>query len=192
MASSRIPFTTIADLLRRAETAGLKWPLPPGLDDDALEALLYKKHEPPAGPRPLPDFKEVKKELHKPGVTLMLLWLEYREIYPEGYSYSQFCEHYRTCRKHLDVVMRQEHKAGEKLFVDFPGDRLPIYDPASGEVDFEAEIFVAVLGASSFVHAGAISSQQLDDWVIAHVRTFEALEFDVLNALSDKRATQRA
>jgi transposase len=174
-ASLNIPFTTVGDLLRRAEAAGLKWPLPVGLDDDGLEALLYKKNEPPAGRRPLPEFKEVKRELHKPGVTLMLLWLEYRETYSEGYSYSQFCEHYRTWRKHVDVVMRQEHKAGEKLFVDFPGDRLPIYDPDTGEVDFEAEVFVAVLGASSFVHAGAIASQQLDDWVIAHVRTFEAI-----------------
>ena len=174
-ASLNIPFTTVGDLLRRAEAAGLKWPLPTGLDDDGLEALLYKKNEPLAGRRPLPEFKEVKRELHKPGVTLMLLWLEYRETYPEGYSYSQFCEHYRTWRKHVDVVMRQEHKAGEKLFVDFPGDRLPIYDPDTGKVAFEAEVFVAVLGASSFVHAGAIASQQLDDWVIAHVRTFEAI-----------------
>jgi transposase len=174
-ASLKIPLTTVGDLVRRAEDAGLKWPLPPELDDEALDALLYKKIEPPAGPRPLPDWKEVNKELHRPGVTLMLLWLEYRETYPDGYAYSQFCEHYRSWQRRVDVVMRQEHKAGEKLFVDFPGDRLPIYDERTGEIDFEAEIFVAVLGASSFVHAGAIRSQQLDDWVIAHVRTFEAL-----------------
>ena len=174
-ASLNIPFTTAGDLLRRAEAAGIKWPIPPGLDDAALEALLYKRAEPPAGARALPEWKEAQKELHKPGVTLMLLWLEYRETYPEGYSYSQFCEHYRSWRKRVDVVMRQEHKAGEKLFVDFPGDKLPIYDAKSGILDFEAEVFVAVLGASSYVYAGAISSQQIDDWVLAHIRTFEAL-----------------
>jgi transposase len=115
------------------------------------------------------------KELRRPGVTLMLLWFEYRETYPEGYAYSQFCVHYKTWRKHLDVVMRQEHKAGEKLFVDFPGETLPIYDAESGEVAFEAELFVAVLGASSYLFAGAVASQQLEDWVIAHIRTFEFL-----------------
>jgi transposase len=173
--SLQIPFTTVGDQVRRAEAAGLKWPLPADLDDEALNALLFKAAELPAGPRPLPEFNKLHKELRRPGVTLMLLWLEYREIYPDGYAYSQFCEHYRSWRKHLDVVMRQEHKAGEKLFVDFPGDKFPIYDADTGEVSIEAELFVAVLGASSYLYAGAIASQKLDDWVSAHVRTFEFL-----------------
>ena len=91
-------------------------------------------------------------------MTLMLLWFEYRESFPDGYAYSQFCEHYRRWRRHLDVVMRQSHKAGEKLFVDFPGDKIPIYDPTTWEIAFEAELFVSVLGASSYLYAEAVRS----------------------------------
>src|SRR5205823_11364301 len=91
------------------------------------------------------------------------------------YSYPQFCLHYRTFQRHLDLPMRQEHRAGEKLFVDFPGAVLSIYDRRSGAVAFEAELFVAVLGASSFLHAEAVASQGLEHWVGAHVHAFEAL-----------------
>ena len=111
----------------------------------------------------------------------MLLWLEYRETYPEGYAYSQFCEHYRTWRKHVDVVMRQEHKAGEKLFVDFPGDSIPIYDPDTGEVAFEAELFVAVLGASSFLlRRGDClpAARRLGDRPRPHLRGYRRLPGD--------------
>jgi transposase len=122
----------------------------------------------------LPDWAKVHVELRRPGVTLTLLWLEHREEFPDGYSYSQFCAHYRRWQRHIDVVMRQEHKAGEKLFVDFPGRRIPIYDDA-GAVAFEAELFVAVLGASSYLYAEALRSQELMHWVAAHVHAFEAL-----------------
>jgi transposase len=121
-----VPFTTVGDHLRRAEGAGLGWPLPDELDDVALEALLFPKGPAPEPTRPLPDWKHVHRELKGMGVTLMLLWLEYREGHPEGYSYSQFCLHYRAFQRRIDVPMRQEHRAGEKLFVDFPGQRLPI------------------------------------------------------------------
>jgi transposase len=170
-----VPFTTVGDHLRRAERAGLGWPLPAGLDDTALEALLFPKGPVPEPNRPLPDWNRVHRELRRPGVTLMLLWHEYREDHPDGYSYSQFCLHYRAFQRHLDLPMRQEHRAGEKLFVDFPGARLAIYDRRSGAVAFEAELFVAVLGASNFLHAEAVRSQGLEHWIGAHVHTFEAL-----------------
>lgn len=170
-----VPFTTVADHLRRAREAGLGWPLPEGLDDAALEALLFRKElAPPTEARPLPDWEYIHRELRRPAVTLMLLWLEYKECHPEdGYSYSQFCHHYRLWQRHLDLVMRQEHRAGEKLFVDFPGQRLPIYDRRTNAVAFEAELFVAVLGASNYLYAEAVPSQELAHWVGAHVHAFE-------------------
>jgi transposase len=123
--SLQVPFTTVGDHVRRAKAAGLGWPLPEGLDDDALEALLFSSAAPlPAAARRLPDWKKVHVEL-RPHVTLMLLWLEHKEAFPDSYAYSQFCEHYKRWRRQVDVVMRQEHKAGEKLFVDFPGPAAP-------------------------------------------------------------------
>ncbi len=174
-ASLQMPFTTVGDHLRRAKAAGLTWPLPEGLDDDALEALLFSTEAPPTVVRPLPEWAKVHVELRRPHVTLMLLWLEHREAFPEAHAYSQFCELYRRWRRHVDVVMRQDHKAGEKLFVDFPGHRIPIYDERTGELAFEAELFVAVLGASSYLYAEAVRSQELLHWVSAHVHAFEAL-----------------
>ena len=169
-----VPFTTVADHLRRARKAGLGWPLPDGLDDAALEVLLFRKEPaPPTEARPLPEWEYVHRELRRPAVTLMLLWLEYKECHPEdGYSYSQFCHHYRGWQRHLDLVMRQEHRAGEKLFVDFPGQRLPIYDGRTNAVAFEAELFVAVLGASNYLYAEAVPSQELAHWIGAHVLEF--------------------
>jgi transposase len=122
----------------------------------------------------VPDWRYVHRELKRKGVTLMLLWHEYRETHPDGYSYSQFCAHYRVFQRHLDLPMRQEHRAGEKLFVDFPGQRLAIYDRRSGEVRLEAELFVAVLGASNYLFAEVVPSQGLEHWVNAHVHAFEA------------------
>jgi len=174
-ASVQMPFTTVGDHVRRARAAGVSWPLPDGLDDDGLEALLFASAAPSAEPRPLPEWQKVHAELRRPGVTLMLLWLEYRESFPDGYAYSQFCAHYRRWQRHIDVVMRQEHKAGEKLFVDFPGRRIPIYDARTGELALEAELFVAVLGASSYLYAEALASQELMHWVTAHVHAFEWL-----------------
>ncbi len=165
--------TTVQDCLRRAKEAALSWPLPDELDDDALEALLYPRR---AGgeERPAPDFEHVKGELAKDGVTLMLCWIEYRESHPDGYGYSQFCELYRRFEKALDLPMRQSHKAGERCFTDFSGSKIPLYDRATGERCGEAELFVAVLGASSYVYAEALPSQELIHWTSAHVHAFEA------------------
>ena len=170
-----VPFTTVGDHVRRAQRAGVSWPLPADVDDVALEALLFPRGPAPAWNRPLPDWSEVHRELRRPGVTLMLVWHEYRAAHPDGYGYSQFCAHYRAFAGRLDLPMRQEHRAGEKLFVDFPGDRLAIYDRRSGEVAFNAELFVAVMGASNFLYAEAVASQRLEHWVGAHVHCFEAL-----------------
>jgi transposase len=175
-ASLQIPFTTVADHVKRASAAGLGWPLPEGMDDDALEDRLFASAAPKTGTRPTPDWAKIHRELRRPHVTLMLLWFEYKETFPDGYEYSQFCVHYRRWRRHLDVVMRQEHKAGEKLFVDFPGQRIPIYDERTRAVVFEAELFVAVLGASSYLYAEALRSQELLHWISAHCHAFEFIE----------------
>ena len=128
--SLAIPHTTVADYVRRARVAGIdSWPLPEELsDDDALETRLFGPIASAPRARPEPDFATMKRELAKKGMTLMLLWVEHKELHPDGYEYSQFCQLYRTWRKKLDVTMRQDHKAGEKMFVDFPGLTIPIYD----------------------------------------------------------------
>lgn len=167
-----VPLTTVADQLYRAAAAGLSWPLPEDLDDAALEALLFKP-VPAASTRPLPDWNRVHQELKRPEVTLALLWVEYKEQNPEGYQYSQFCEHYRRWQRQLDLVLRHEHRAGKKLFVDFAGKRIPIYEPGSERVVLEAEVLVAVLSASNYTYAEALPSQELPHWIAGHVHAFE-------------------
>lgn len=174
-AATGLPYTTVSDHLARAARAGLGWPLPDGLDDAQLEARLFAKAEPPpAASRPLPDWALVHRELRRKGVTLQLLHMEYKERQPDGYQYTQFCRHYRAWQRRLDVVMRQEHRAGEKLFVDFAGQTIPITDPRTGEIR-QAQLFVAVLGASSYTYAEATPSQELPHWIAAHVHAFAHL-----------------
>lgn len=169
-----MPYATAADHLARARRAGLGWPLPDGLDDAQLETRLFvpASARPPTELRPLPDWPLIHRELHRKGVTLQLLWLEYRERQPDGFGYSWFCQTYRRWAGRLDLVMRQEHRAGEKLFVDFAGMTVPIVDPDTGEV-WQAELFVAVLGASSYTYAEALPSQALPHWISAHVHAFD-------------------
>jgi transposase len=174
-ASAGVPFTTVSDYVGRAVAAGLSWPLPDGLDDAGLEVLLYPPAVPSGAARPTPDFGRVHRELRRKNVTLQLLWLEYREAHPDGYGYSQFANLYRQWRGGIDVTMRQVHKAGEKLFVDFPGETIPVFEPGTGEISVRAELFVAVLGASSWLYAEAFPSQELLYWVTAHVHCFEAM-----------------
>ena len=171
----RLPASTVNDYVRLALEAGLGWPLPEGLDDVELEQLLFSTQPTTRSKRPLPDWKYIRDELTKPGVTKWLLWEEYRQSYPDGYGYSQFCQLYRDWSKSLDVVMRQTHRAGEKLFVDYAGDTIPIYDALTDEVVFQAELFVAALGASSYIYSEATASQGLSDWISSHVSTFEFL-----------------
>ena len=167
--------TTVGDYLRRAEAAGLGWPLPDSLTDQQLYHQLF----PPVVPvspseRLIPDCTNLHTELKRKGVTLMLLWEEYQAEHPQGYRYSHFCELYRRWARTLKLSMRQIHKAGEKLFVDYAGQSLPIINPQTGEIS-AAQIFVAVLGASSYTFAEATLSQNLSDWLGSHRRAFEFL-----------------
>jgi transposase len=165
----------VDEYLRRAEEAGLSWPLPADLDDGALERLLFPAAPTlPAQVRGLPDWSTINRELKRKGVTLFLLWQEYRESHPQGYQYSWFCECYRAWQGQLDVVMRQDHRAGEKLFVDYAGQTVPVVDRFSGEIR-EAQIFVAVLGASNYTYAEATWTQGLPDWIGSHQRCFQYL-----------------
>ncbi len=166
--------STVAEYLRRAEAAGISWPLPPGWTDAQLQGLLFPLPRPSSIARPLPDWAEVHRELKarkRTGVTLQLLWVEYKEREPDGLQYSQFCELYRRWRGRLDLVLRQEHVPGEKVFVDFAGQTVPVVNRTTGEIR-AAEIFVGVLGASNFTYAEACWSQELPQWVGAHVRMF--------------------
>ena len=170
--SVKVARTTVRRIRRRAEAAGLGWPLPEDLTESALEDLLFPPHPPPGVyPRPIPDWKYIHAELRRDGVTLQLLWLEYKEAHPDGFQYSRFCDLFRQWKDCLDPVLRQEHKAGEKTFVDYAGQTVPVVDPETGEVR-EAQIFVGVLGASNFTFAEATWTQSLADWTASHVRMF--------------------
>ena len=169
--SCSIGRTTVRDYLSRASAAGLSWPLPSGLDEAAVERLLFPPAPPSGSSRPLPDWSEVNAELRKKGVTLELLWEEYKSVYPEGYQYSRFCELYRDWRGRLKPWMRQDHRAGEKLFVDYAGQTVDVVDALTGEVR-EAQVFVAVLGASNYTFCEATWSQTLPDWIGSHERAF--------------------
>ncbi|MEJ2755833.1 MAG: IS21 family transposase [Gammaproteobacteria bacterium] len=166
---------TVSEYLRRAQEAGLSWPLPNDINDAQLEHALFRP--PPDLPpedRGIPDWSRINKELRRKHVTLFLLWQEYRQAHPDGYQYSWFCDHYRTWQGKRDVVMRQDHKAGEKLFVDYAGQKVSIIDRVTGEIK-EAEIFVAVMGASNYTFAEATWTQRLPDWIGSHVRAFNYL-----------------
>lgn len=164
--------STIAEYLRRAAEAGIVWPLPDGLDDAALERLLFKFKQTPAAGGPIPDLRYIHTELKKPGVTLSLLWEEYLADNPDGYRYTQFCHHYRQFRGKLNLCMRQVHRAGEKMFVDFAGQTVPVVDSRTGEIR-DSQIFIAALGASNYTFAHAVWSQELENWVACHTRAFE-------------------
>ena len=173
--SISIGATTVLDYQRRADRAGVSWPLPEDWDDARLERELFEDAEPPvaSAQRPLPDWAWVHAELKRKHVTLMLLWQEYKAEHPaEGLQYSQFCERYRQWAKTLKVWMRQEHRAGEKLFADYSGDGIPWVDTQTGEVH-TAQLFVAVLGASNYTFARATRTQKLRDWLDAQVHALE-------------------
>jgi transposase len=167
--------STVADYLYRAEKAGLSWPLPEELTDWELEQRLFSPQTAaPFSIKPLPDFDYIYQELkaHKKfNLTLDLLWREYKEQHPDGYQYSQFCEHYRRRRDKLDYCMRQDHRGGEKLFVDY-GEGLSLVDPKGG-APIPTELFVAVWGASNYTYVEATLTQQLPDWIGSHTRAFQ-------------------
>lgn len=166
--------TTVGEYLELADKAGLDWAAISSLDDVALKQMLLPEEAPPTPRRPQPDFAAIQQELKRKGVTLQLLWEEYRAVHPDGYGRTQFFERYRAYAKTLDPVMRFIHKAGEKLFVDFSGDRPRYVNQDTGEV-VEAELFVAVMGASDLIFAVATPNQQIPNWLKAHVAAFEYL-----------------
>jgi len=172
---SSVGRTAVRDYLRRAKKAGVGWPLPEGLSAEKLEALLFPPSlAPPAAERAAPDCEGIYNELRdhkKLNLTLSQLWLEYKDDHPDGYQYTQFCEYYKRWRKKLDYCMRQEHRAGEKLFVDYC-DGLSIVNPKTGEL-IATQLFVAVWGASNFTYAEASLSQTLPCWIGSHVRAFD-------------------
>jgi transposase len=170
--SLNISISTVAGYLTRAKAAGISWPLPFDLTEQALYDKLFLPVNAAKAERPHPDWEAVHRELHKKGMTLQLLWREYRDQHPLGFGYSQFCYYYQRYAKAIAPVMRQVHKAGEKTFVDYAGMKMPWFDPATGEI-YEAEIFVGCLGASQFIFAEATATQQLPDWIQSHVRMFE-------------------
>jgi transposase len=171
--SLNIGKTSVSIYLTRAKTAGVTWPLPEDMSEEDLFKKLYlpslsnnKKN------RPLPDWEWVAREIRKKGVTLQLLWREYREPHPTGLSYTQFCERYRAYVKSTSPIMRQIHKAGEKTFVDYAGHTVPWIDSTTGEIH-EAQIFVGSLGASQFTFAEATATQSLPDWIQSHTHMWE-------------------
>jgi transposase len=171
--STGISAATAASYVTRARAADLSWPLDESLDDTALDRLLFPKPAPSGDTRPLPDWAYIHTELRRQSVTKMLLWEEYKRDNPGGYQLSRFYELYVEWSGKVDLVMRQEHRAGEKLFVDYAGQTVPIIDRRTGEILFEAQIFVAVMGASNYAYAEATRTQTLPDWIGAHVRTFK-------------------
>ena len=166
--------STVRETLRRFEASGVDWPLPPELTDGALEVRLYGVAGTKQGHRRRaePDWAAINRELKRKHVTLQILWDEYIELHPDGYRYSRFCELYRSWEARLPVTMRQTHLGGDRMFVDYAGDTVPVVvNRLTGEIR-EAHIFVAVMGASSLSFAWASWTESLPDWVDAHVRAF--------------------
>lgn len=170
--SCGLPTSTVGDYLHRAGSAGLSWPLPEGMSDPQLWERLMSSAGSPGGvpAKPLPDWPVVHEQLRRKGVTLQLLWQEYRQSHPEGYRYSRFCELYERWAGTLEPVLRQVHEPGQKLFVDWAGQKVPIHQ-ADGTV-MEASLFVAVLGASNKAYAAAFDNEQLANWIAAHAQAF--------------------
>jgi transposase len=173
--SCNISRPCVAQYLTKAAAAGICWPLPEVLDDRALERRLYPparvKPEQYLRNRPDPDMPHIHKELRNKHVTLQLLWQEYKDIHPDGLQYSAFCDRYRRWAQKLSVTLRNEYKAGDKLFIDYAGPTIPIVDAVTGEAK-PAHLFVAVLGASNYTFVEAVFSQDLASWIGSHVRTF--------------------
>jgi len=169
-----IGYGTVVEYLNRAQQAGLGWPIPAGLTERDLGRKLFPTQAVTGQRRFVePDFPAVCQELKRKGVTKLLLWQEYRQCHPDdGYSYAQFCHRYRVWLGCQQRSMRQVHRAGEKLFVDYCGPTLAIVNPDTGEFR-QAQIFVAVLGASNYTFACASWSQKQADWLNAHVKAFE-------------------
>ena len=173
--SCQVSRSTVANYLMRAQAAGFSWPEVAALTDTRIEERLFPvKPVPSSVKRPEPDYEHIHNELRtyrKLNLTLIQLWLEYKEDHPDGYQYSQFCDRYRHWKGKLDYYMRQEHRYGEKVFIDF-SDGLSILDLATGEL-LLTQLFLAVWGASNYTYTEATLSQTLPEWIGAHQRALE-------------------
>jgi transposase len=165
--------TSVGDCLRRFAVCGLTWPLPVGTTDESLESRLYPAPIDHGHSRHRPIWQYIHSELKKKSVTKMLLWQEYKGTHPDGYQYTQFCTYYREWTKSADLVFRNVHKAGEKVFIDYAGQTMPIWNAQTGECK-HAQIFLGVLGASNFTFAEATWTQSIPDWLASHKRMFAA------------------
>ena len=162
---------TVQIYFHRFEASGLKWPLPDNMSDEDLERKLFSEHKVKSSARELLNYEYLCQEIKKPNVTLALLWEEYKQDYPDGYQYSQFCELFRRYRKTLNYSMRQDHKAGEKTFVDF-GEGLKLVDPRTGEL-IPTKLFVSVWGASTLTFAKASLGEDISNWIDVNVSALE-------------------
>jgi transposase len=165
--------STVANYLSKTKSAGLKWPLDENLSDTDIYNRMYKSRGNGSGiKRNMPPMEYIHNELKKKGVTLQLLWYEYKQNNPAGYQFSYFCELYQKWAKKLDIALRQRHNAGEKLFIDYAGQTVPVHDPETGKIT-DAQIFIAVLGASNYTFVEATPSQALPYWIKSHIHAFE-------------------
>ena len=170
--SCGLPSSTVGDYLKRAEAAGIRWPLPEGQDEKQwVDRLMVTAPAETERSAALPDWPAIHQELRRQSVTLALLWKEYRQGHPEGYGYSRFCELYQRWAGTLDPVLRQHHLPGEKMFVDWAGQTVPIHQANDGSVS-AAHLFVAVLGASNKTYAEAFANEQLPAWITAHCHAY--------------------
>jgi transposase len=165
--------STVSEIASYARAAGVDWAQAQALSDQELQARLYKPPVARASRHLEPDFAHIHRELRRPGVTLQLLWEEYQQQHAgQAYKYSAYCEKYQAWSRQLKRSMRQTHEAGDKLFVDYAGQSVPIVDASTGEIT-QAQIFVAVLGASNYTYACATASQKAADWVASIIDTLE-------------------
>jgi transposase len=162
--SCSVARSTVATYLSMTKRAGLQWPAPDNLSDTEIYNLVFKNRDTkPLNKRQIPSMEYSHNELKKKGVTLQLLWYEYKQNNPDGYQFSYFYELYQNWVKRLDISLRQRHRAGEKLFIDYAGQTVPIHDPETGKAT-QAQIFIAILGASNYTFVEATLSQSLPHW----------------------------
>ncbi|WP_182506051.1 IS21 family transposase [Brucella anthropi] len=162
----RMGKTTVSTYLYRAREAGLcSWPLPVAYDDDAhLEKVVFKRTGRPPRDTQAPDFAYVARELKRKGVTLTLLWQEYRAVHPNGYGFTWFATRFAAFERKTSATYRNRHEAGATMQTDYAGQTVPIVNPQTGEVR-QVQIFVAVLPASNLTFSYASLSQKLPDWI---------------------------
>ncbi len=171
--SCGVSHVTVWAYLKQVKERGLSWTDVSPLDETQILKLVRGAHQSkPNRSIPEPDWEYIHTELRKKNVTLQLLWEEYKEQYPDGYQSTQFYEHYKRWKRTISPWMRQNHKAGDKLFVDYAGQTVPIYSQETGEV-YQAQIFVAVLGMSNYTYAEATWDQTLQNWIASHINAFQ-------------------